>query len=93
MITSAALIMISVFLGFVLGDDPAIKMFGLGLATAIFIDATIVRMVLVPAAMTLLGDANWWTPRWLGRLLPAVDIDGQARSSMPEMQTDLLPGS
>ena len=55
-ITSAALIMICVFLGFVLGDDPATKMFGLGLATAIFIDATIVRMVLVPAAMTLLGE-------------------------------------
>ena len=90
-ITSAALIMISVFLGFVLGDDPATKMFGLGLATAIFIDATIVRMVLVPAAMTLLGDANWWTPRWLERLLPAVDIDGHAGSPMPEMQTDLLP--
>ena len=90
-ITSAALIMISVFLGFVLGDDPATKMFGLGLATAIFIDATIVRMVLVPAAMTLLGDANWWTPRWLGRLLPAVDIDGHAGSPMPEMQTDLFP--
>jgi RND superfamily putative drug exporter len=90
-ITSAALIMISVFLGFVLGDDPTTKMFGLGLATAIFIDATIVRMVLVPAAMTLLGDANWWTPRWLERLLPAVDIDGHAGSPMPEMQTDLLP--
>ena len=84
-ITSAALIMISVFLGFVLGDDPAIKMFGLGLATAIFIDATIVRMVLVPAAMTLLGDANWWTPRWLDRLLPTVDIDRHAGSPMPEM--------
>ena len=90
-ITSAALIMISVFLGFVLGDDPATKMFGLGLATAIFIDATIVRMVLVPAAMTLLGDANWWTPRWLERLLPAVDIDGHAGSPMPEMKTDLVP--
>ena len=90
-ITSAALIMISVFLGFVLGDDPATKMFGLGLATAIFIDATIVRMVLVPAAMTLLGDANWWTPRWLERLLPAVDIDGRAGSPMPEMQADPFP--
>ena len=66
-ITSAALIMISVFFGFVLGDDPTVKMFGLGLATAIFIDATIVRMVLVPATMTLLGDANWWAPRWLHR--------------------------
>ena len=71
-ITSAALIMISVFLGFVLGDDPATKMMGLGLATAIFIDATIVRMVLVPATMKLLGRANWWLPSWLDRLLPSV---------------------
>ncbi len=70
-ITSAALIMIAVFLGFVTGSDPAVKMFGLGLATAILIDATLVRMVLVPAAMTLLGDASWWLPRWLDRLLPA----------------------
>ena len=62
-ITSAALIMISVFLAFVLGEDAATKMFGLGLATAIFVDATLVRMVLVPAIMTLLGDANWWFPR------------------------------
>ena len=70
MITSAALIMIAVFLGFVLGGDPATKMFGLGLATAIFIDATIVRLVLVPAVMTLLGDASWWIPRWLDRTKP-----------------------
>ena len=61
-ITSAALIMISVFLGFVVSDDPTTKMFGLGLATAIFVDATLVRMVLVPATMTLLGDLNWWLP-------------------------------
>ena len=74
-ITSAALIMISVFLGFVLGEDPAIKMLGLGLATAIFVDATIVRLVLVPATMKLMGDANWWIPRWLDRLLPTIDID------------------
>ena len=73
MITSAALIMISVFLGFVLGDDPATKMMGLGLATAIFLDATLVRLVLVPATMTLLGDANWWLPGWLDRLLPIID--------------------
>ena len=83
MITSAALIMISVFLGFVLGDDPAIKMFGLGLATAIFVDATIVRMVLVPATMKLMGDANWWIPGWLDRLLPSVDIDGPAGLPAP----------
>ncbi len=74
-ITSAALIMISVFLGFVLGDDPVIKMMGLGLATAIFIDATVVRMVLVPATMKLMGDANWWLPGWLDRILPKIDLD------------------
>ncbi|MEU4389571.1 MMPL family transporter [Kribbella sp. NPDC023855] len=82
-ITSAALIMISVFLGFVLGDDPTAKMFGLGLAVAIFVDATIVRMVLVPATMKLLGDANWWIPAWLDRLLPHVDLEGGARQPEP----------
>jgi RND superfamily putative drug exporter len=76
-ITSAALIMISVFLGFVLGDDPVIKMMGLGLATAIFIDATIVRIVLVPATMKLMGHSNWWLPGWLDRFLPDIDIDAQ----------------
>ena len=80
-ITSAALIMISVFSAFVLSDDPTTKMFGLGLATAIFVDATIVRMVLVPAAMKLMGDANWWLPGWLDRLLPA--IDGTKASGSP----------
>ena len=74
-ITSAALIMISVFLGFVLGSDPLTKMMGLGLATAIFLDATVVRMVLVPATMKLLGDANWWLPAWLDRMLPDIDIE------------------
>jgi RND superfamily putative drug exporter len=85
-ITSAALIMISVFLGFVLGDDPIIKMMGLGLATAIFVDATIVRMVLVPATMKLMGDANWWLPAWLDRLLPTVHIEGEAGLPEPEME-------
>jgi RND superfamily putative drug exporter len=88
-ITSAALIMISVFLGFVLGEDPAIKMMGLGLATAIFLDATIVRMILVPASMKLLGDANWWIPGWLDRLLPSVDIAGTAEA--PHGDLDLGP--
>ena len=85
-ITSAALIMISVFLGFVLGDDPVIKMMGLGLATAILVDASIVRMILVPATMKLLGDANWWLPAWLDRLLPTIDIDGEAGLPTPEME-------
>ncbi len=98
-ITSAALIMISVFLGFVLGDDPIIKMMGLGLATAIFVDATIVRMVLVPATMKLMGDANWWLPAWLDRLLPTIDIDGEANLPDPEMEptahdrSDTIAGS
>ena len=62
--------MVAVFGGFVLGEDPLAKMMGLGLATAIAIDATIVRLVLVPATMKLLGRANWWLPGWLDRLLP-----------------------
>jgi RND superfamily putative drug exporter len=75
-ITSAALIMIAVFLSFVVQPDPIIQMFGIGLATAIAIDATIVRVVLVPATMVLLGNANWWLPRWLDRILPKMDLEG-----------------
>ncbi|XVQ06315.1 MMPL family transporter [Spirillospora sp. CA-255316] len=73
-ITSAALIMTVVFLGFVANPSPLVKMLGLGLATAIVLDATIVRMVLVPATMALLGRANWWLPRWLDRRLPHVGM-------------------
>jgi len=83
-ITSAALIMISVFLGFVLGDDPIIKMMGLGLATAIFVDATIVRIVLVPAMMKLMGDTNWWLPKSVGRFMPSIDIEGETALPAPE---------
>ena len=90
-ITSAALIMIAVFFGFVLGEDPTIKMFGLGLATAIFVDATIVRMILVPATMKLMGDANWWLPGWLDRLLPTIDIEGEASLPEPEMEPTVDP--
>ncbi len=86
-ITSAALIMISVFLAFVLGDDPTTKMFGVGLATAIFVDATVVRMVLVPATMKLMGNANWWLPGWLDRLIPTIDIDGETGLPEPHMDT------
>jgi RND superfamily putative drug exporter len=75
-ITSAALIMISVFGAFVLGDDPNGKLFGVGLAAAVFIDATLVRMVLVPASMSLLGKANWWLPAWLDGILPHLDLEG-----------------
>ncbi len=75
-ITAAAAIMISVFLAFVATPDPIIKQFGLGLAVAIFIDATIVRMILVPATMELLGNRNWWFPAWLDRIIPHVNIEG-----------------
>ena len=75
-ITSAALIMISVFLAFVATDDVTVKMFGLGLATAVLVDATLVRMVLVPSTMSLLGSANWWLPDWLDRVLPHMDLEG-----------------
>lgn len=86
-ITSAALIMIVVFLSFVASPVPSLKMLGLGLATAIAIDATLVRMVLVPATMSLLGDANWWLPRWLDRILPVMDIE---RAEEPSTgQTDV----
>jgi RND superfamily putative drug exporter len=74
-ITSAALIMIAVFLSFVSSPVPSLKMLGLGLATAILIDATLVRMVLVPATMALLGKANWWLPAWLDRALPHLTVD------------------
>jgi RND superfamily putative drug exporter len=77
-ITSAALIMISVFASFLLVPDVEIKMFAVGLAVAVLVDATIVRMVLVPATMELMGDANWWLPRWLDRILPNIDIEGTA---------------
>ena len=81
----------SVFLGFALGEDPAIKMVGIGLATAIFVDATIVRMVLVPATMKLMGAANWWIPSWLDRLLPTIGIEGETGLPEPEMEADLMP--
>jgi RND superfamily putative drug exporter len=75
-ISSAALIMMSVFAAFVLGDDPNAKLFGVGLAVAVLLDATLVRMVLVPATMSLVGRANWWLPAWLDRILPHLDLEG-----------------
>jgi len=80
-ITSAALIMISVFGAFVLGDDPNGKLFGVGLSVAVFLDATLVRMVLVPATMSLLGRANWWLPGWLDRILPHLDLEGAPKGA------------
>ncbi len=75
-ITAAAVIMVCVFGSFVIGDPLRIlAVFGLGLATAVLVDATVVRMVLVPAVMQLLGSANWWLPRWLGRAIPDLSIE------------------
>jgi RND superfamily putative drug exporter len=76
-VTAAALIMISVFGGFVLIDDPIIKSVGFALAVGVAIDAFVVRMTIVPAAISLLGRGAWWLPRWLDRLLPNVDIEGE----------------
>ena len=75
-ITAGAAVMVTVFGSFVLGGDTLGKMFGIGLATAVLVDATVVRMVLVPATMELLGDRNWWLPGWLDRLLPHVHVEG-----------------
>jgi RND superfamily putative drug exporter len=75
-ITAAAAIMVVVFGSFILENDRTFKLMGTGLASAIFLDATIVRMLLVPATMELLGDRNWWLPRWLDRLIPQVAVEG-----------------
>ncbi|MGI5491790.1 MMPL family transporter [Microtetraspora malaysiensis] len=75
-ITSAALIMVAVFTAFVAYPDPLVKVFGVGLAVAIAVDATIIRGFLVPATMVLLGRLNWWIPRWLDRVLPNISIEG-----------------
>jgi RND superfamily putative drug exporter len=75
-ITSAALIMVCVFSSFVLSGDAVVKQFGVGLAVAIAIDATLVRCLFVPAAMALMGDKCWWIPKWLDKILPHVNIEG-----------------
>jgi RND superfamily putative drug exporter len=77
-ITAAAAIMVVVFLAFLTDNQVFLKLIGIGLATAIFVDATIVRMVLVPAVMQLLGSRNWWIPNWLERILPRLDLEPAA---------------
>jgi RND superfamily putative drug exporter len=79
-ITAAAAIMVVVFLAFLASDEVFLKLLGIGMATAILVDATIVRMVLVPAVMQLMGRANWWIPRWLDRRLPRLDIEPPAKA-------------
>ncbi|MFF9014455.1 MMPL family transporter [Streptomyces sp. NPDC014870] len=82
-ITCAALIMVSVFAAFILNDNIVIKMMGLGLAASVLIDATVARLLLVPAVMTLLGKSAWWTPRWLDRILPHIDTEGEGQLPPP----------
>ena len=98
-ITAAAAIMVCVFGSFVFGPERGLALFGLGLAVAVFVDATVVRLLLVPATMELLGAANWWMPRWLDRVLPRVHVEAPpdaARGPRPAEPADLrfdLPSS
>ncbi len=80
-ITCAALIMASVFAAFILTDNIVVKMMGLGLAVSVLIDATIVRLLLVPAVLTLLGQRAWWLPGWLDRLLPHMEPEGEPEAA------------
>ena len=82
-ITAAAAIMVVVFGSFVLEDNRVIRLFGLGLATAIAIDATLVRMLIVPSTMELLGARNWWLPKWLDRIIPNLRVEGELTHNRP----------
>jgi len=86
-ITAAAAIMVAVFAAFIPSPDVVLKVIGVGMASAIFIDATVVRMLLVPAVMHLLGRANWWLPAWLDRLLPQLHIEGRPEVHLPSRRT------
>jgi putative drug exporter of the RND superfamily len=86
-ITAAAAIMVLVFGAFVLGGERVIKLFGIGLASAVFLDALVVRSVLVPGLMLLVGDRNWWLPSWLDRIVPRLNVEGQG-STVPEHAPD-----
>ncbi len=89
-ITSAAAIMFVVFGSFLLESDRTIKLFGSGLALAVLFDATLVRMLLVPATMELLGSKNWWLPRWLDRILPTIHVEGSSAMASEREEPDPL---
>ena len=86
-ITAAAAIMIAVFAAFVPSPDVVLKVVGVGMASAILVDATVVRTLLVPAVMHILGRANWWMPAWLGRALPELHIEGRPHDHLPVVRT------
>ena len=99
-VTAAAIIMISVFAGFIFSHDATIKPIGFGLAFGVLLDAFVVRMLLIPAAMHLLGETAWWLPRWLDRILPDVDVEGAklershpAHDEQVDEQVDEHPGA
>jgi len=82
-VTAAAIIMISVFAGFILSPESLVKSIGFALAAAILFDAFVVRMTIVPAVMTLLGERAWWLPRRLDRILPDIDVEGEQLREQP----------
>ena len=82
-ITTAAAIMVVVFTSFVLNPDPTVKMLAIGMAFAVLIDASLVRMVLVPSVMALLGEHAWWLPRWLEPVVPNLQLEGDAATTRP----------
>ncbi|MFD8304640.1 MMPL family transporter [Streptomyces sp. NPDC059690] len=90
-ITCAALIMVSVFAAFIVSDNIVVKMLGLGLAVSVLIDATVVRLLMVPAVMTLLGPRAWWTPRWLDRILPHIDAEGDQEQAATQQDVSGRP--
>jgi len=96
-ITTAALIMIVVFASFVINPDPTVKMLAIGMAFAVLIDASLVRMILVPGIMSLLGAHAWWLPRWLAPVVPSLQLEGgdvavpQPRSDVKEETKEVVP--
>jgi RND superfamily putative drug exporter len=93
-VVAAAVIMVAVFGGFAAAHEPLIKMVGLGLATAVFFDAFVVRLILVPAVLQLLGERAWWLPRWLDRVLPHVDVEGERLNDeqrQPRPESERMP--
>jgi RND superfamily putative drug exporter len=87
-VTAAAVIMIAVFSGFISSSESMIKMIGFGLAIAVFFDAFVVRMAIVPAVLALLGDKAWWLPKWLNRALPNVDVEGEGLRDLDSKDSD-----
>ncbi len=90
-VTAGGAIMFCVFAGFMLSEARALQLFGMGLAVAVLVDATLIRLVLVPAAMELLGDRNWWIPRWIDHVLPTIDVQGPEPDQLTPQAPDRRP--